>query len=565
MKLTVQGQGDVTLTQRDFVAAGGEGQVFAKGKVAYKVYSDPAKMIPLGKIQELAGITDPQVVKPERVLLDPKGLPVGYTMSFVKDALVLCQLFPRAFREREGLDHKQTFALVQKMQAGVEHIHRAGVLLVDPNEMNFLVDPAFQQMFFIDADSYQTRNYPATAIMESVRDRHMRHAHDFNEGTDWFGFACTSFQLLVGIHPYKGKHPSLSGFDERMRANVSVLNSDVRVPAATYSFDVIPPAWRAWYEAVFERGERCAPPTGTVAVFVRPVMQGLAQGQHVTITELLYFDAPVRRVWPLGLSLGVLTEDGLWQDKRSLRYDPRDIVAVGRTPAMNRVVAVKHQPGQVPLLLHEGVAIPFGLAAQQVMAFQGRFYLRAEDRITEVLLSDVGDKVLASPRVVANVLPQASLMFQGGVYQNALGSAYVHLFPKSGMALQVRLPELDGYKVVEAKHDCAPDGTGSVLVMVAAKGGKYTRFVYRVDSTGAYDVRKVEDITPTGLNFVVLDKGICVLLNEEENLELFSCQRGQATLKVVEDKALSGDMTLTCRGGEVLFHRGQRVYSMKMR
>lgn len=167
--------------------------------------------------------------------------------------------------------------------------------------------------------------------------------------------------------------------------------------------------------------------------------------------------------------------------------------------------------------------------------------------------------------MVANVLPQASLLFQGGVYQNALGAAYVHLFPKSGTALQVRLPELDGYKVIEAKHDCCPDGTGSVLMVVGAKGGKYTRFVYRVDPAGAYDVRVVTDITPAGLNFVVLDKGICAMLNEEEKLELFSCHRGSAGLKVVEDPTLSGDMILTCRGSEVLFHRGQRVYSLKMR
>lgn len=231
MKLTVQGQGDVTLTQRDFVASGGEGSVYARHGVAYKVYTDPTKMIPVGKIRELAAITDPNVVKPTNVLLDKAGHPVGYTMRFVPDAHVLCQLFPRAFRDRMGLDHKQMFSLVQRMQAGVSNCHQANVLIVDLNEMNFLVDPKFHEVFFIDADSYQTRSYPATALMESVRDRHMKHSHDFNEGTDWFGYAVTSFQMMCGIHPYKGKHPTLKGFDERMLANVSVFNKDVSVPA----------------------------------------------------------------------------------------------------------------------------------------------------------------------------------------------------------------------------------------------------------------------------------------------------------------------------------------------
>ena len=57
--------------------------------------------------------------------------------------------------------------------------------------------------------------------MDSVRDRH---AAGWNEGTDWFSFALVSFQMFVGIHPYKGKHPALKTLDERMAQNVSVLH-----------------------------------------------------------------------------------------------------------------------------------------------------------------------------------------------------------------------------------------------------------------------------------------------------------------------------------------------------
>ena len=78
MKITVQGQGQVTLLQSDFVAAGGEGSVYCKGATAYKIYADPKRMLPLGKMAELAAISDKDVIKPEVVLLDTKSSsPVG--------------------------------------------------------------------------------------------------------------------------------------------------------------------------------------------------------------------------------------------------------------------------------------------------------------------------------------------------------------------------------------------------------------------------------------------------------------------------------------------------------
>src|SRR5687767_8681336 len=99
MDLFIQGQGSVRLSQADFVAQGGEGSVYARGDRAFKVYSDPAAMIPPAKIRELSVLTDDRIVRPREVLLDAKNHPVGYTMRRVPDAVPLCRLFTRAFRE----------------------------------------------------------------------------------------------------------------------------------------------------------------------------------------------------------------------------------------------------------------------------------------------------------------------------------------------------------------------------------------------------------------------------------------------------------------------------------
>src|SRR5260370_27240623 len=178
-------------------------------------------------------------------------------MRRVPDAHVLCQLFNRAFRERHGITPEAMLRLVRKMREGVKHVHEHGILIVDLHEMNFLLDRALQEVLFIDVDSYQTPGFPATALMDSIRDRHAVH---FSRETDWFSFGIVSFQMLIGIHPYKGKHTTLDDLDARMRANISVLNPQVSLPKVCYPFSVIPPAYRDWYRAIFEEGKRVPPP-----------------------------------------------------------------------------------------------------------------------------------------------------------------------------------------------------------------------------------------------------------------------------------------------------------------
>src|SRR5262249_20853743 len=159
--------------------------------------------------------------RPQAILLDAKNRPIGYTMGRIRDAHVLCQLFNRAFRERKGITPEAMVMLVQKLREGVQHVHENGILIVDLNEMNFLLDSALREVLFIDVDSYQTPGFPAAALMDSVRDRH---ALRFSEATDWFSFGIVSFQMFTGIHPYRGKHPTVADLEARMRGNISVLN-----------------------------------------------------------------------------------------------------------------------------------------------------------------------------------------------------------------------------------------------------------------------------------------------------------------------------------------------------
>lgn len=561
MKVFVQGEGDVSLTQASFVAEGGEGKVFAVGSTGYKVYHDPAKAISASKIQELQPINDSDVIRPDKLLFNStrRREHVGHTFRFVKDTWVLCQLFPRSFREREGLTPDLTLKLVRRMQEGVEAVHRAGVLIVDLNEMNFLVSKDFTAVYFIDVDSYQTAHFPATAIMPSVRDWRTP-LGDFTELSDWFSFAIVSFQMLVGIHPYKGKHPTVHGLEERMRAGISVFSPDVSVPKVCYPLDAIPQSYRDWYRAVLQDGRRVPPPVDLHgAIVVLPNIRVVVGSDKIEIREIGEWAEEIRTAMILGGKPVVHAGDQIQIDGRPVATVSGPAV-FGRTPRNGHVVIATVRDSMLTLTdLTARVPLDIILRCDELSSIGERIYVRYSDKVHEIDFMEAGNKIIASARLAANVLPHASRLYEGVVVQSLLGEPHVTLFPRSGASYQVLVPEIKGHKVVQAKFDAG------VLMVLAAREGTYHRFVFRFDPEfSSYDVRKVEDVGTSGLNFVTLDSGVCVCLDDDERIEVFSARKGSASVKIIADPVLGSDMRLVNDGTRVLFHRGAKLYSMRM-
>ena len=102
-------------------------------------------------------------------------------------------------------------------------------------------------------------------------------------------------------------------------------------------------------------------------------------------------------------------------------------------------------------------------------------------------------------------------------------------------------------------------------MLVSFDKGQYDRWVLRFDQAfTAYDLRRIENVAPTGLNFVTLDSGVCVCLDEEERLEVFSSRMGSRGLKIVEDSVLGGDMRLSKMSGQLIFSRANKLYRMSL-
>lgn len=561
MRVKVQGGSEVDLTQKNFLAAGGEGQIYVIGDTTYKVYADPTQMIPVGKITELGEIRSPYVIKPERVLLGSKNMPIGFTSKFVHNEGALCQLFTRAFRDRNGVTPGHVGELVKKLQGIVSGVHQARCLVVDLNEMNFLLGSKLQDIYAIDVASYQTPHYRATALMESIRDRHMK-SGEFNEGTDWFAFAILSFQMFVGIHPYKGRHSTIKGLDERMIQNISVLHKDVGIPQTCYSIGSIPKNYLEWYGSVFEKGQRTSPPSGIVVVAVSVRMTRTMGSASLEIQEIGSFDEAIADVWEHLGSVVVTTHRSVYLDNRRTGDGTKGMIAgVGFTRS-NKPVTAKFFNGfdLEDQVAHEQVSSV--LNPSEVMSYNGTLYVRTGDKILAVTLTEVGsqNKVLAGPVVAANVLEHATRLYPGTAIQSLLGACYVSLFPVVGTHHQIRITELDGVRIQDAKYD------NKVLMVVGFKKGMYNRWVFRFDDEfHTYDTRVIPDIKPEGLNFVTLDSGICVSMTEDETLELFPNTKGVNKSRVVTDPTLSGEMRLYKKGGKVVFARENKLYSLSLK
>jgi len=561
-KVFVRSGNAVSLTDREFIAQGGEGAVYGRGDLAFKIYADPAKVIPEAKIRELAALDRPNILRPLEVLLDERDRPVGFTMKWVREAGPLCRLFTTAYRRRIGVTEATTLLLADRMRAAVAAVHRAGCLMVDGNPFNYLVDRRDRTTpYLIDVDSYRTPGFPATAFTPAVRDPLTR---EFTEMTDWFAFAVVVCQLFVGIHPFKGSHPDFKKTDlaGRMKAGISILNPTVKLPPAARPMDEIPPAYRDWFHAMFERGERSAPPerigqpaNGSQARTGHPV----SGTDRLEISPAATFDAPV--LWHR-IQAGVpatATAEAFYLQGQRYAARPGDELLLG--PRKLVPVLARREDGRLQLRTANGSPISFpAVAADRLTVVDNTLFVLGEGRLTEIALSETGKGPVASVRSAWPVLPHAAELFPGVLFQNALGRPYLRLLqPKPdepAVCPEFPAPELTGYRLVDARRD------GPVCGVIAFRNGQCDRFVFRFDEkANRYDCRVETDVEPGTVNLVTLENGIAVAAGESGGLEIFSARLDRPDIRRV---SWESPLRLFREGNAVMGAAGEAVYRIRM-
>ena len=564
----IEGKGEVTLTDREYVTNGGEGAIYGKGSTAYKIYENPSKMIPKSKFDDLSRLDRKNILIPLRLIMDRKGGKViGFTMEWIRNAVPLCKLFTTEYRDRSRFDQKKAVALVQRIQKDILFIHSKGCLLVDVNELNFIVDEKDPSApYFIDVNSYQTPRHPATAIMASVRDYH---AAIFTEMSDWFSFGILAFQLFVGIHPFKGRHPDFAKTDlvGRMKANVSVFDPKVKTPSTTRGFATIPTEYRRWFEQIFVHGERLAPPAMAGAIGVAPVQVKIVESDgNFAITVIGEYEGKVLNAQERNSDPFVTIEGKQYIGKQPLGdVLPRDAVAIDHQESGGLLFAWIDD-GHLVVKEHDsGALLPDALLADSLMVVNDRLMIVRDDRFSEIVIHELGEKgnFRLSTGKRWDILPNASKAYDGILFQNVFGAPYITIPHCKGgklLGMPIHCPELKSFRVIDARH------RGGVVIVSGYRGEAIEQLILIFDEKySRYSVRVDGDCDSAEINFVTLDNGTVVRIATDGAVELFTNKIDDKGVTLIKDTKISSAMRLTQVGGMAAFYKHDKLYRFTMK
>lgn len=540
------------LTDRDFLAEGGEGKVYVQGSWAYKIFHDPKRALPKAKLIELAKLDRPEILGPRRLIENQDGTLAGYAMPFGKGE-PLCKFFTESYRAQVGFSEDDAVKLAGKMQDILAWIHSHRCLVVDYNEHNLLVDPS-QTPLHIDVGAWQTLTHPATALMEHIRDPKMS-GLTFTEGSDWFSFSVVITQLYLGVHPYRGRHKDYKpiAWRQMMEKGISVFNREVKLPQGARNFTAIPRGHRAWLEGVLEHGARTAPPAaGALGAPVVTPMPVPSSGK-VSLELIAKYSARIRDVLFHEGTPYVVTATGVFQGNTLLT-----------TGSMQRKFALIPTEGGAPIwaewnaqreeltvqLTNKTQIIP----TQSFTVIHGRLWTTDGTYLRENKIVRFGPNLtLLSTRPAAGAVPTARFG-DGILVQPMPGSDRFSLLLKTGGVQTIKIPELAGWRILAAT------GRERLVQVLGRKNNDLQLVTVILDDAGRVETTLVEPWADYEVpSLVITAKGLVVRLTKTE-LRLWRDPR-QPT--VIPDPGLNPGARLWVDGADVYASEAETLWRVR--
>lgn len=581
IKVVMPGKGEVTLRPTDHLATGGEGAVYLKNNRIFKLFLNPERARTSGmadKIKLLSQIRHPFIVAPLDVLYDSQHQMVGYYMEKA-DGLALMKTFTNTWRDTNSFTDREAVRLVENMREAVNAAHALKAVMVDGNETNYLV--AGVEPRIIDVDSWKIGRHGGTAIMPSIRDYH---STDHDEKTDWFAWGIVSFQVFTGIHPYKGTHPGFkkSDLEGRMRANASVFDKAVRLNAAVRDFACVPKPLLDWYEGVFAKGERSAPPSALMSQAsagltkkVRVIQTASGKVRHDRVNG---FMGKVRHVSANGIAfygeVGALKAhdlyrkqgipaldqvdiDGLFANQAALVRQGDSFVHVSLTSmgVQGRVVPGERDPQ--PANAQTNV-LP--LAAAKLLVMGNRLFAlnpQSDNGMVELELNAMGSRMVLAVKTQWPVNITSTRFYDGFGAMDCLGVPFLVVPEQESLTIK-RATVLAGYKLINGFSR----GSSYVWVHgVNRADGQIYRLELRFNGK-EFELAHSEVVDEAELNLAISSKGIAVGIFEDGLVSV------QNTLgaggKVVPDGSVTKEMSLFSLPDGIHYYRDSDVYRISL-
>jgi len=570
-KVELEGRGSLTLRTGDYVTKGGEGAVYRKSDTVIKLYTDPKKMLQddmVGKIRLLAKtFKHPSIIGPQGIVKTEKGTPIGYYMPFASGE-PLSRIFTNDFRSRENFGDVDALTLVERMHKVVQHTHDKQALMVDANELNWLADikvkngPLPQA---IDVDSWAVGKWPTKVIMPSIRDWH---SPSFGPLTDWYAWGIVTFQVLSGIHPFKGK---LEGYktgelERRMKDNASVFLPDVRLNRAVRDFKCIPGPLLDWYQETFATTNRSTPPlpslTGISTNGGRKILRTVVTQTGGLVYQNIFeiIGEVVTSVWPCGV---VRTTSNVLYSLHTKRQ-------IGVSSA-TKLAIVTHTDGW---LIAEEISgawkfrfisrddnksheLDSPLNCQGIVRNGNRLFAVTTNEFAELQLLSFAKPILT----VKNrwgIMGNATQWFKGVGITDVLGSMHIIApFDEHNVAI-VKTPELNGAKVLQAIA-----GTRYVEVTTVDARGIYQVLGFAFDAGWKKYTVATRTIDQPELNTVILPKGVAARIENDGELIVYVPHKGEQ--KILNEKDIATTLRLTYVDEKVVYIKDGAVWTLRMK
>ena len=563
VKVTCNGK-PVILKDTDYVTAGGQGKIYRKDGLIYKVYTCPIDSSLEKKLKILSCLKKDNIVAPKDVLYSGSGDPVGYTMNFVDNVSSLALFLTKSFQQRNCITGKHLEGIFLNMSETIKYIHDKKIITVDGNELNYLVSNGdWATTYFLDVDSYSFEGFPPQVIMPTIKDYRR---DDYTVETDWYSFAVLMFQMYTGIHPYLGTHPTYNFFVDkdgnrqkkenildRRKNLVSVYDKDVKYPAFV-KLDQVPSNLDDWFRDIFDNGAYPPPPN---LVAKQPRAQTVV-AYSVGLTEAVKaaFGSRVVGVRVVNGELLVSTEEGhtLGQRQPIKRAFYRELPLVCLMGGQPTACSVTKDPDCLVLRIN-GVDHRLNVPGIGMISVIGnRLFGIVENQLVEFALGKYTGELAAERSWT--VLQNATRFFPGLAYCDVFGSVKLYLPEEVNGAPAmhvVDLPELNGRQVIDAFYE---NGT---VIAVSKFNGKYERTLAKFDKHFLKATVLQEECRLHEINAVTLSNGMCVSY-DGETIEMSGM--GVTSRRLVP---VDTDVALAHVGNKVMGFRGDTLYDLTLK
>lgn len=514
--------------------SGGEGDVYIKDNWAYKIYHDKSKSLTKGKFEELNKLELSNIIKPESLLYDNQHNIIGYMMKAIPNCYSLSRLITNDFRNQHNISNDTIYKILQKMRETIEHIHQKGCLIVDGNEMNYLVDENFENVYFIDVDSYKTKSYQANAYSNSTLDPLIDKSKNFSKESDWFAFGIISCSLLVGIHPFKGNYKGTSinvkkgDIRKRMELKRSIFNSKVSVNSAVRDFDIIPTHYKEWYNNLFEMGIRNAAPLNIFSAKVENKIKSKIAVFNEKVKSLNIYENDVNILdFIMYENLMFIKDEQKFiniKTKESFKYKNKEsnIIFINNIPHL-----IKSDITVKMMNLDTKEIIDTNIGSDNVFVISNRIYNTFNTKLSEL-------KLVFNKMCIENSweIIKENLDFLENLFIQKIGNRNILYIPyeQSSCAI-INMPELEGYRIINAMYK------NRILNLVVYKNNKYERLIIKFNEImKSYKIIYREETDILSINATTLINGVFLSIIDDEQIFMTLNNFEKDNINIINDK-----------------------------